>query len=152
RVTTPDHQRLLELFEDFGFRRYADEQRALSNEARMKGAGEHERRWQVIRTSSEFESFLALLQQKHRFAVDLETTSVNPMEAEIVGWAFCWEADEGCYIPVAGPEGETFLDCRTVLAALKPILEDPDREIINQNVKYDMVVLKRAEVEIRGVG
>jgi DNA polymerase I len=152
RVSTPDHQRLLELFEDFGFRRYSDEQRSLASEARMKGAGEHERRWEVVRTPAQFETFLTALRNRHRFCVDLETTSVNPMEADIVGWAFCWEADAGHYIPVAGPTGETFLDCQTVLAALKPILEDPDREIVNQNVKYDMVVLKRAGVAVRGLG
>jgi DNA polymerase I len=152
RVSTPDHQRLLELFEDFGFRRYGDEQRSLASEAKMKGAAEHERRWEVIRTASQFETFLKTLRDKHRFCVDLETTSVNPMEADIVGWAFCWEADAGCYIPVAGPVGESFLDCRTVLTALKPIFEDADREIVNQNVKYDMVVLKRAGVEVRGLG
>jgi DNA polymerase I len=152
RVSTPDHQRLLELFEDFGFRRYADEQRSLASEAKMKGAGEHERRWEVVRTADQFETFLNALRNRHRFCVDLETTSVNPMEADIVGWAFCWEADAGYYIPVAGPAGETFLDCGTVLAALQPIFEDPDRGIVNQNVKYDMVVLKRAGVEIRGLG
>ena len=152
RVSPPNHKRLLELFEDFGFGRYADEQRSLASAAGIKRPEEYDRQWQTIRDEKAFATFVAALQEQKRFCVDLETTSINPMEADIVGWAFCWEADVGCYIPVAGPPGDVVLDPGLVLAALKPILEDPDREIVNQNVKYDMVVLKRVGVEIANLG
>ena len=64
RVSEPNYQRLLELFEDFGFRRYADEQRTLASESGMKEAGEHERRWQVVRTQQEFDTFVETLAGK----------------------------------------------------------------------------------------
>ncbi len=152
RLATPDYARLLELYEDFGFRRYADDTRARLAESQLEDAGAHERRWQVIRTRPEFEAFTSRLRDQRRFCVDLETTSANPMEADIVGWAFCWESDVGSYIPVAGPPGEQVLDPQEVNDALRPILEDPDREIINQNIKYDMLVMKRAGISIGGLG
>jgi DNA polymerase-1 len=77
----------------------------------------------VIRTTEQFGTFVAELREQPRFCLDLETTSVNPLEADIVGWAFCWKADIGYYIPVAGPPGSEVLDRDQVLAALKPILE-----------------------------
>ena len=152
RVSKPDHKALLTLFEDFGFRGYAEEQRALADDAGMTDAGDHDRRWEVIRTQAAFEQFLTSLADCSRYCVDLETTSVNPMEADLVGWAFCWEADVGYYIPVDGPPGDEVLDPKWVLDRLRPILEDPDREVVNQNVKYDMVVLKRVGAEIGGLG
>lgn len=152
RIQEPDARRLLELFEDFGFRRYSEEMRELVDEIKPVASREHERDWRTIDDITAFERFLAELKQQQRFCVDLETTSLDALRADIVGWAFCWHADSGYYLPVTGPPGSDVLDPAAVLAALKPILEDPDREIVNQNIKYDMLVLKRAGAEVRGIG
>jgi DNA polymerase-1 len=152
RVQPPDASRLLALFEDFGFRRYAEEMRSRLKTSGIRESRDHARQWDIVRTPDAFAAFLADLQQQRTFCVDLETTSQNPLEADIVGWAFCWQADSGCYIPVQGPAGEAVLDPARVLAALKPILEDADRVILNQNIKYDLLVLRRAGVAVTGLG
>ncbi len=86
------------------------------------------------------------------FCVDLETTGLNPLEADIVGWAICWENDHAWYLPVDGPGSDCEITGPEAVTALKPILEDPDREIINQNIKYDLLVLRRAGIEVANLG
>ncbi len=152
RVSEPDRGRLLELFEDFGFRRYADQMRNAGSSSKNKGTREAQRNWRTVDTADKFEQFVGELTRQTRFCVDLETTSVNPLRADIVGWAFCWETDVGYYLPVAGPPGSRLLDAATVLETLRPILENPQHEVVNQNIKYDMLVLRRAGVRLAGIG
>ncbi len=152
RISEPDRGRLLELFEDFGFRRYADQMRSPKPASKAPDASDTQRKWQTVDTPDQFEQFVGELKQQSRFCVDLETTSINPLRADIVGWAFCWETDVGYYLPVAGPAGSRLLDADAVLEALRPILEDPQHEVANQNIKYDMLVLRRAGVRLAGIG
>jgi len=159
-VTPPDVERLRTLYTGFGFRRYVEELKSLPSPApagdpapeEAAGAGGVERRSRTIDTPEKFDAFLEELRKQKRFCVDLETTDVDPNRAEIVGWAICWEAGDAVYVPVAGPPGAAVLDAKAVAAALKPILEDPSVEVGNQNIKYDMIVLRRAGIEIRTVG
>jgi DNA polymerase-1 len=74
--------------------------------------------------------------------VDVESTHLEPRRAELVGLAFCWTEGEAWYLPVRGPSGEAILDQPKTLALLKPLLEDPRRLKINQNIKYDLQVLR----------
>jgi DNA polymerase-1 len=148
-ITEPDRDRLLELFTEYGFRRFADEMRepAVSN-----AVTKVERTWATIDTPESFSRFLDELKQQPRFCVDLETTGLNAVRADIVGWAFSWKAGSGYYLPVDAPPGQPALDPKTVLDAVGPLLEDPDIEIVNQNIKYDMLVLRRVGVTLRGIG
>ena len=152
RVHEPDYQRLYDLFTDFGFRRYATEMQTALNDARFTNKGEHKRHWEVIRNADQFAAFQKNLEGVRKLCVDLETTSLNPLEADIVGWAICWESDTGYYIAVDGPRGSEVVDPQLVLDALRPLLEDPEVEVVNQNIKYDMLVLRRAGVELKGLG
>ena len=151
RVREPDRERLLELFTDYAFGRFTDEIRSelSSTESQRRTA---ERRCDVVDTEEGLAEFLKELRKQRAFCVDLETTGVAPMQTDIVGWAFSWQAGAGWYIPVAGPPGQPRLDCGRVLQALKPILEDPNVEITNQNVKHEMLVLRRAGVRVQNVG
>ncbi len=152
RVKEPDAKRLLKLFTDFGFRKYSDEMRVLAAQVKVIDPREHKRVWSTINADAAFHKFLEELRRQKRFCIDLETTAVDPARADIVGLAFCWEADTGYYVAVKGPPGSAVLDRAKVLAALKPILEDPQREIVNQNIKYDLVVLRRAGITVQGLG
>lgn len=149
RLTHPDRERLRELFMDFGFRRFAEEMK--EDFTKPEEVEPQERIRETVDTEAAFEKFVALLKKQDEFCVDLETTGLKPAEAEIVGWAISWEKHSGYYIPVEGPPGQPALDPQLVLSQLKPLLEDPEILITNQNIKYDMVVLMRAGVFLQGV-
>lgn len=150
RVGPPDADRLVELFTDFAFGSYTDEARAAQTGTPQTKMSE--RTWETIDTQAKFDGFLAELQRQDRFCVDLETTGLDALQADIVGWAFCWQPRSAYYIPVGGPAEQDVLDHSMVLSALRPALENPAVEVVNQNIKYDMLVLRRAGVELRGIG
>ena len=158
-VSDPDVPRLTKLYSDCGFRRYVEELKTVAPAAAVAAVAAVatdcppiERKWRTIDTSESFAEFIEELKCQKSFCLDLETTDLDPNRATIVGWAICWEADNAAYVPVAGPPGAKVLNCDTVLAALKPILEDPNVEVCNQNIKYDLIVLRRAGVEVRNLG
>ncbi len=156
QVREPDWHKLEELFSELAFKRYAEEAREKKQSPKIGQASTKRktlfRQWEVVDTPAKFAKFFKELQQQPVFCVDLETTSLNAVRADIVGWAICWEPDHGIYIPVQGPPMQQKLDPATVLAGLKPILEDSEITKINQNIKYDMLVLRHAGVELKGVG
>ncbi|WP_166831516.1 DNA polymerase I [Thalassoroseus pseudoceratinae] len=154
RVGEPDRERLLPLFERLAFKRYAEEIRKLPKSKSQPSLfpEESDRNWETVDTPAKWEKFLKQLRKQKKFCVDLETTGLDAMQADIVGWALSWEAGMGWYVPVDGPEGQAKLDPKTVVDALQPLLEDPNIEIVNQNLKYDMLVLKRIGVEVHGIG
>ncbi len=153
RVQTPNWPKLVELFTDYGFKRYtASAQAQLAGTQPAPAPIEVARHWTTIHTVGQFETFLTELKQQPKICLDLETTGLNPLDCEIVGWAFCWQAGVGYYVPVDGPPGSQALNGKDVLAAIKPLVEDSARTVLNQNIKYDMLVLKAHGVEIASVG
>ncbi|MDB5336686.1 MAG: polymerase [Planctomycetaceae bacterium] len=148
------HARLGELFTEFGFKRLADEIKALRPAADVHQPlpAQQTRDWKIVDTPEKFAAFLEQFLLQKRFCLDTETTSVDAVRADIVGWAICWEVGSGYYIPVRGPAGQAMLDPAMVVAAFKPHLEDPTVEISNQNIKYDMLVLRRAGINIATIG
>lgn len=105
----------------------------------------------LVDTPEAFDRFLTQLKAQPRFCFDLETTGLDALQCDIVGLAFSWKEREGYYLPVRGPLGDNVLPGETTLAALKPIFEDPAIQKVNQNVKYDLLVLKSHGVDVRGV-
>jgi len=149
-VKEPNRERLWEMFTDLGFRRFAEEMRTA--EFSSGATPKPKRTWEIVDTPQKQTRFLTELKKQKAFCVDLETTGLDALQAEIVGWAFSWQAHTGYYLPVDGPPGQPTLNAETVLEALKPVLEDPDIEVVNQNIKYDMLVLRRVGVRLQGVG
>ncbi|NOZ75781.1 MAG: DNA polymerase I, partial [FCB group bacterium] len=84
-------------------------------------------------------------------SLDLETTSVDPMRAEIVGLSFSWAPDEGIYIPICYPENPGGENLEKFLTVLKPVLEDASIPKTGQNIKYDALILKRNGIEVQGI-
>lgn len=171
RVGPWDGPRLLELFRTWGFRRFAEQVReslagpapAVAVEptgvkqASLFGSDEDgappapasapvadgwQATYHLVNTSRDFERFLKKLTKQKRFAVDLETTSLDPRQADIVGLAFSWQAGEAWYLALRGPLGESVLDSGETLSALRPLLEGGAAKV-NQNIKYDWEVLHR---------
>lgn len=106
----------------------------------------------AVTTAQELSELVARISEHSRLVVDTETTSIMPRWAEIVGYSFCFRPGEAYYVPVRAPAGEPQLAPELVRDALKPVLENPAIEKVGQNIKYDMVVLRGAGIELRGAG
>ena len=175
RHPQPDVLKLQQLFREFGFRRLIDEVRQFGPPATGTTTGgaakslfaeddlsepvtaiapteDPGRAWHIIDTPELLAEFLGTLKQQSRLCLDLETTSVDPRRAAIVGWAISWKAGEAYYLPVQGPPGSRLLDPAAVIAGMKPILENPAVEVVNQNIKYDLIVLRCAGIRVASLG
>jgi len=112
--------------------------------------------YRTINEPAQFRALLADLSRVPEFALDLETTSLNPRAAQIVGIALSYNKEFGVYIPVGHAPliGQNIpqLPLVEVLEGLRPLLKDPRIKKIGQNLKYDMEVLACNGVEVDGVG
>jgi DNA polymerase-1 len=109
--------------------------------------------YETVLDRARFDDWLELLQRAALFSFDTETTSLDYMQAEIVGVSFAVEPGSAAYVPLAHgyPGAPEQLDRDTILAALKPLLEDPQRHKVGQNLKYDMSVLANHGIALRGI-
>jgi len=105
--------------------------------------------YRLVNTPESFEEFAAALERCAAFAVDTETTSVSPVDAELVGMSFAWTPGQAYYLPVRSILGRA-LDLELVQSRLGPILADPGRLKVGHNIKYDMVVLAQARMPLAG--
>lgn len=90
--------------------------------------------------------FINNLMSQKSVCFDTETTSLNPLEAELVGIAFSWDIGKGFYIPFPKKKDEA----QELIEQLRPFFEDENIEKIGQNLKYDIKVLKKYQVTIKG--
>jgi DNA polymerase-1 len=145
RPSTRDEERLRTLLEELEFRSILKEL-GLAQKATSEG------HYHTILTEAEFERLLERLASAEEFALDLETTSQDSMQAEIVGIALAFEPYEGFYIPV----GHDYLGApqqlgrEYVLEKLRPFLEDGKR-VLGQNLKYDAKVLRRYGIKLKEI-
>jgi DNA polymerase-1 len=107
--------------------------------------------YHLIDTPAKFRTFFKELKKQKRIAIDLETTSLSPAEAEVVGYAISWKEGEAYYLPVRGPADAAVLDPAATLDKLRAVLEDPAVEKVNQNIKYDLLVLRHQGMTPAGV-
>ena len=127
-----------------------DEPPAVSPAAQSKAM---EKDYQIILQQADFDNWLHSLQQAELFAFDTETTSLNYSEAEIVGVSFALQAGQAAYVPLAHeyPDAPMQLNRQSVLAALKPLLEDAEKPKLGQNLKYDAHILHNHGISLRGI-
>ncbi len=115
----------------------------------------HDRAWHTILDEPAFDSLVKLLADAPHFVIDTETTSVYWRQAELVGLSFAVKAHEAYYVPLTHRlEGDELtvkqLDRDTVLAKLKPILENPNIGKIGQHLKYDAHILSHYDIDLVG--
>lgn len=142
----PDRGAVLAIFRECGFHRFADDLRGEEPEELAWSA-----QYRLIHKEEEFQSLLRELARQNRISFDVETTDLSPVQADLVGYAISWKPGEAYYVAVRAPFGETSLEPDSVLHHLAAILENPAIEKVGQNLKYDMIVLKRAGVQLRGL-
>ncbi len=141
----PDNAKLSKLFKDLEFRQL---QKTFPEKADLS---KKDYRW--VHSIKELSDLISRLRTAQIFAIDTETTSKNPMKANLVGLSFSMKADEAFYIPCAHdyPDMPEQLPLKDVLNLLKPLLENPDIKKIGQNIKYDWIVLDRHGINLEGV-
>jgi len=109
--------------------------------------------YELVTTREALDAWLPRLREARVLAFDTETTSIDPMRAQIVGVSFAVEAGKAAYVPVAHdyPGAPTQLAREEVLGALKPIFEDASIAKLGQHAKYDINVLSTHGIDVRGV-
>ncbi|PRP72139.1 DNA polymerase I [Chromobacterium amazonense] len=172
-----DKPRLAELFQDLGFRTFYREvaegaempavaqrsEEAPAAQSDLFGAdepaaaqpqpGNIERHYETILTEAQLDAWLAKLAAAKVTSFDTETTSLDPLQARIVGVSFSVEAGKAAYLPLAhhyaGAPEQLGLDA--ALAKLKPWLEDASKKKCGQNLKYDCHVLANHGIALAGI-
>ena len=104
--------------------------------------------YKAITKKNELEKLELIITNAEYFAFDTETTSLNSLEAELVGVSFSVKKDEGFYIPINHVE-QTELNASEVIEWLKQLLEINQNKIIGQNLKYDIAVLRNHDIYIK---
>jgi len=148
-VRPPDRERLSRIFRELEFTKFLQD---LDADAPKTLTISYEK-YRLITTDDALRGLVEELKAATTIAVDLETTSIDPMRAKIVGFSLCGKEGEPAYIPV----GHNYLGVPTqlglsaVLGALKPVLQDPKIGKVAQNATYDALVLRRNGIETRPI-
>ncbi|HEY5469978.1 MAG TPA: DNA polymerase I [Bacteroidales bacterium] len=100
----------------------------------------------LISSNSELKDFVKLIGGLKEFCFDSETTSINPLDAELVALTFSWEKGKGYLIHFPDNEKET----KAILEILRPVFENPDTLKIGQNIKFDIQVLANYGIQVKG--
>ncbi len=145
KIKAPDSDLLGRLFKTLEFRQ-------LQKEFPLKSDLTH-KHYASVTTAAELKHLISVLSNAKIISIDTETTSTDPMRANLVGLSFSVEPDSAFYVPVGHlyPDVPSQLDLELVLESVKPILQDPDRQKLGQNIKYDCIVLSRYGIEISGI-
>jgi DNA polymerase-1 len=106
--------------------------------------------YRCVRTRGDLDDLVRRLREAEIFALDTETTGLSPRRAKLCGLSFAVRPGEAWYVPVRSPDPASHLDERTILEALRPLIEDPARAKCGHNLKYDLMILRSHGVEIRG--
>ena len=157
RSASPDTDRLIELYRDLEFKSWLDELLSPGlfavSPAEPVPSQVSELSVVTITDQAVFDSWLTRLEAAPLFAFDTETTSLNYMQAEIVGLSFAIEPGEAAYVPLAhlnpGLEGQ--LDRDRILDQMKPLLESDAVKKVGQHLKYDANVLANHGITLRGI-
>jgi len=144
---TVDDKHLAEVLKRFEFNSWLQE----IEEPKSPESAETD--YRTITRADQLDTLINELESAKLLAFDTETTSLDSMQAELVGLSFCTEAGRASYIPVGHdyPAAPDQLDREWVLAKLQPVLESPKRPKVGQHIKYDMNVLSLYGIKIQGV-
>jgi DNA polymerase-1 len=145
KIGGPDRKKLQEIFKEMEFSKLLKDF--------SFPADRREDDYRLVTDREGFEELVQSLRKAGVFALDLESTSIDPMRAEIVGLSFSFQSHQAFYLPVGHDyqEAPEQLSRQEVLGALRPLLEDPGVKKYGQNIKYDYILLANSGVQLRGI-
>mgnify|MGYP005838904623 CR=1 FL=1 len=152
-----DLDTLRTLFERYQFRTWLRELDAAATAQpgapEPAASGDHRAHYETILSEAQLDTWVAKLEAASAFALDTETTGLNPMQAELVGISFAAAHGEAAYVPLAHHYAGAPLQLSrdAVLAKLKPLLESPEPKIVGQHLKYDRHIFANHGIELRGI-
>lgn len=161
-IDSPDLKALKELYGEMEFKRWlTDVLKELGEPGSIDASDEDgasialvdRSKYETILEQKELDKWIEKLSEADLFAFDTETTSLNYIEAELVGMSFALDTGEAAYLPVAHAYmgAPTQLDRDEVLKQLKDLLESEKHKKVGQNLKYDMSVLANYGIELGGI-
>ena len=145
RPAGPDRARMIELLKRFGFATWL-KQYSEADETR-----DSELEVETVTTRAGLKALVETLEHAELFAFDTETTSLEALVADLVGFAFAVEAGRAYYLPLAHADQDNEFNADEAIEALRAVLEDSDRPKVGQHLKYDLNVLERAGVNLAGI-
>jgi DNA polymerase-1 len=106
--------------------------------------------YESIINEKSLDKWLKILNEQSVIAIDTETSSLNPLETDLIGVSFSYAPNKACYIPLAHKNIKS-LKKKLVLEKIKPILKDPSIKKVGQNIKFDFTVLKQNRIEVNPI-
>lgn len=154
----PDKDALARLFTQLGFTRFLQQLGIEPGPAQAAAtapppAGTPQfaaTKFERIKSLDELKDLVAAWSKAPQLCIDTETTGTNPMAAALVGLSFAVDNTAGWYLPLRSADAK-HLDYADALAVVKPLLENPAIRKIGQNMKFDMLVLRNAGIELAGI-
>ena len=145
KLGIPDREKLQKIFKEMEFSRLLKDYSA-PPEAEEEG-------YTLITGRAELLRLIENLSQAGTIALDIESTSFEPMRAEIVGISFSYRPHQAFYIPLGHtyPEAPQQLDKKEALDLLRPLLEDATLKKYGQNIKYDYILLAKSGIQLQGI-
>jgi DNA polymerase I len=149
-----DQTALRELYTELEFKTWLAEITDLDDAPEPAPEMQLETHYETVLAQVELDAWLERLRDAPLIAFDTETTSLDYMDAQVVGVSFAVEPGHAAYVPLAHdyPGAPDQLDRDAVLEQLRPLLEDPEVAKLGQHLKYDMSVLANHGITLRGVG
>ncbi|MFT4058509.1 MAG: DNA polymerase I [Legionella sp.] len=154
KPSTVDKEQLITLVRELEFKNWLKElleQEETNTSLKSPEAKSSYASYELVTSKERLAQWLEQLKQCTEFCIDTETTSLDIMQAEIVGISLAIESSKAAYIPLAHIDSTPQLSREEVLSILKPILENPDIKKIGQNIKYDYSVLKNHGINLQGI-
>lgn len=149
----PNKEALSKLYQTLEFKNWLAELNDKQNNLEQASVPAIANHYQSILSQDVFNQWLEKLEKASVFSIDTETTSLNYMQAEIVGISFAVKAGEAAYVPLAhdylGVPQQ--LDRKTVIQALKAILENPEKHKVGQHIKYDAHLFRHYGIQMQGM-
>jgi len=154
----PDEKAVIELFTELGFTRFIQQlglksiptTETINVEKKTSSAAPAETRFERIGSIDQLKTLVADWSTREFLSIDTETTGTNPLLHELVGISFAADNVTGWYLPLRTAD-EKHLNYAESLAIVKPLLENPAIKKIGQNLKFDLLVLRNAGIDVANI-
>ncbi len=154
-----DKEKLFTFLRDMEFNRLLSSVISLYGETEFSGSKPHKlkidqeinkKNYKLIEDINELDDWIEQAEKKGEFAVDTETTSLDPHQASLVGISMSTDIGKACYIPLEHSQGKS-LNKEIVLKKLRPILEDKSIKKIGQNIKFDYLIFHHLGINLNSL-